>query len=318
MNNHSGVPATARDGWHLRVPDAFAAGVVQHTRERGTAWLAELPTLARELMARWDLTPEGDSVLHGFLGVVVPVRRGADRYALKIGQPSEEVDNQVASLAVWRGRGMVQLVEADPSAGALLLERLDHRRCLDDIELGEAVDVAAHLLRRLAVPAAKEPLPTLDDLVTGWPERWTTEWERLGRPLPRRLLDAAAESCRALGPRSGRLLVDHDLHFRNVLAGEREPWLAIDPRGVLGDAEFALPPLLWNRFVGPAEVPERIARFTDLAGLDRELTLGWALVRVVDYFLWSTGAGLTWDPAACRIIADWIVGPPAVAPEAAR
>ncbi len=314
VSNHS--ETIAAPGWHLTVPDAFAAGVVQHTKERGAAWLAELPSLTEALMRRWDLTPEPDAeVMHGFLGVVVPVRRGAERYALKVGQPSEEVHNQVTSLTVWDGQGMVRMAEADPAAGALLLERLDHRRSLDDIDLGEAVDTAARLLRRLAVPAAGAPLPTLDDHVADWPERWLMTWQKLDRPLPRRLLDAAAERCRALGPLSGRALVDHDLHFRNVLAGEREPWLAIDPRGVLGDAEFALAPLLWNRFVGPEEVPERFARFTDLGDLDTELARGWALVRVVDYFLWSTGAGLTWDPAACRIIADWIVGPQVVAPQ---
>lgn len=309
MSKHHGDPDTARDDWHPQVPDAFAAGVVQHAGDRGSDWLTRLPALARALMRRWDLVPEADTLMHGFLGVVLPVRRGTERYALKIGLPSDEVDNQIASLAVWRGRGMVRLEDADAATGALLLERLDHGRSLDDIALGDAVDAAAGLVRRLAVPAADEPLPTLDDHVADWPNRWIGEWERLGRPLPRRLLDAAAEVCRALGPASGRLLVDHDLHFRNVLAGEREAWLAVDPRGVLGDAEFTLPPLLWNRFVGPEEVPDRIARFIDGAELDRDRTLGWTLVRVVDYFLWSTGMGLTWDPAACRTIADWIVDP---------
>lgn len=38
----------------------------------------------------------------------------------------------------------------------------------------------------------------------------------------------------------------------------------------------------------------------------------------MDYFLWSTGAGLTRDPAACQIIADWILGPTTIAPVRAR
>jgi streptomycin 6-kinase len=292
--------------WQLRVPEAFAAGVRHRTGALGAAWLASLPEVVRGLLTSWGLVPDGP-VAHGYLGVVIPVRRGRHRYALKVSQPSTEVDNQAVSLALWHGRGMVHLIESDVAAGALLMEWLDPDHSLDDLELDEAIAAAAALLRRLAVPADGAPLPTLADHVASWPDRWVSEWARLGRPLPRRLLDAAGERSRAFGPRAGRLLVDHDLHYRNVLAGERERWLAVDPRGVVGDAEFALAPLLWNRFVGPDEVPQRFARFVDVGGLDRELAEAWTLVRVVDYFLWSTAAGLTWDPAACRVIADWLV-----------
>jgi len=296
-----------KQNWRLEVPAEFAAGVTGHAGVRGTAWLGALPDLMADLMSRWRLTPDGDA-MHGFLGLVVPVTRGPETYVLKVSQPSGEVDNQVAALAAWAGRGMVRLEAVLPEHGALLLERLDNRRSLDDIPLPEAVAQAGALLRRRAVPGSDE-LPLLADHVASWPERWITEWRALDRPLPRRLLDAAIETCRALAPGAGRLLVDHDLHFRNVLAADREPWLAVDPRGLQGDAEFALPPLMWNRFEGAEGVPGRFAAFTEHAGFDHDRAKGWLLVRVVDYFLWSTGAGLTWDPAACRIIADWIAGP---------
>lgn len=293
--------------WQLRVPPAFAAGVVQRTGARGSAWLESLPELVRDLMATWGIRPDGP-VTHGYLGVVIAVRRGPHRYALKVSQPSAEVDNQVMSLAVWRGRGMVELIDSDRASGALLMEWLDQSRSLEEVELGDAIDAAAALLRRLAVAVGDPPLPALEDHVASWPDRWVKEWERLDHPLPRTVLDAASERCRAFGPRAGRLLVNHDLHYRNVLGGERERWLAVDPRGVVGDAEFALAPLLWNRFVSADEVPERFARYVEVAGLDRDLAEGWTLVRVVDFLLWSTAAGLTWDPAACRTIADWLVG----------
>lgn len=293
--------------WRLSVPPEFAHGVTQHAGDDGVAWLTTLPDLVRELMARWEVTPDGDEAMHGFLGIVVPVRCGTDRYVLKVSQPSAEVANQVEALTAWRGRGMVELVSAAPEHGALLLERLDANRDLDSITIRDAVQIAGLLLRRLAVPGTGA-LPTLTEHVASWPERWLAEWQDLARPLPRRLLDAAIDACYALAPDSRRLLVNHDLHYRNILAAEREPWLAIDPRGVLGDPEFALAPLMWNRFEGPHDVPTRFERFVEVADLDRDRAKGWLLVRVADYFLWSHGAGLTWDPAACRVIADWIAG----------
>ena len=45
-------------------------------------------------------------------------------------------------------------MEIDPVRGAMLLERLDHQRCLSDLEITEAIPIAGRLLRRLAIPAA--------------------------------------------------------------------------------------------------------------------------------------------------------------------
>ena len=57
-------------------------------------------------------------------------------------------------------------------------------------------------------------------------EQWSDElpesWERLGRPFPRWLLEAALEVCQtrgAVGRRSGNdVLVHTDLHYLNILA----------------------------------------------------------------------------------------------------
>jgi len=286
------------------IPEEFATVVT--ARPGGPAWLAALPDLVGDLLGRWELRVDGPS-RHGNVGVVIPVRSGGLPLALKVSRPSAEVDNQIAALKAWDERGMVRLVAAEPLRGALLLERLDVDHSLDDTELPAAVDIAATLLRRLTVPAAPAvELPHLSDHVSGRPERWIAEWEELGRPLPRRLLDATIEACLALAPDAGDHLVNHDLHYRNILAGTREPWLAIDPRGVLGDPEFALGPLLWNRFGGRDDMVARFRRCVDVAGLDSGKARGWTMVRAVAYFLWATRVGLTWDPAACREIVDWL------------
>jgi streptomycin 6-kinase len=53
--------------------------------------------------------------------------------------------------------------------------------------------------------------------------------------------------CRELGPGSNRYLINEGLHYHNVLAGDREPWLVIDPMIVAGDREFGLSSLVWGR-----------------------------------------------------------------------
>ena len=42
-------------------------------------------------------------------------------------------------------------------------------------------------------------------------------------------------------------LIHADLHYENVMAADREPWLAIDPKPVSGDPHYELAPMLWNR-----------------------------------------------------------------------
>ena len=71
--------------------------------------------------------------------------------------------------------------------------------------------------------------------------------ERLGRPVPEGWLDLAGSLAHDLGASAGDRLVHADLHYGNVLAGNREPWLAIDPKPIASDPEHAVRELLRTR-----------------------------------------------------------------------
>ena len=43
-------------------------------------------------------------------------------------------------------------------------------------------------------------------------------------------------------------MIHGDLHYENVLAADREPWLAIDPKPMAGDPHYEVAPMLWNRW----------------------------------------------------------------------
>ncbi|GHH85917.1 hypothetical protein GCM10018793_55730 [Streptomyces sulfonofaciens] len=88
----------------------------------------------------------------------------------------------------------------------------------------------------------------------------------------------------------GDRLLHWDLHFGNVLAGGREPWLAIDPKPLAGDPCFELFPALHNRFEA-SEVVWRFDAMTDVLGLDRARARNWTLVRVLQFCLWDVGQG---------------------------
>lgn len=296
----------------IRVPERFAADTLTREGEAARPWLARLPGLAGELCVRWGLRVTGDP-MHGYMALVVPVLRGDARCALKVSWIDGETVNEAAALALWDGGGAVRLLDADGTAGALLLEWLDPRRSLAEADLSVAVPVAGRLLRRLAVPVPAgwpgRPVPGLRQWALDLAAELPGRWRATGRPFHGRRLDAAVEVATALAPRTGGVLANRDMHYHNVLAGEREPWLVIDPKVMRGDAEFGLAPLLWRRLGeagGPAGLRRRFDALVDEAGLDAELARGWTLLRAVDYQLWGLNLGLTEDPALCATVIDWL------------
>ncbi len=291
----------------IAVPEDFARGVVNLAGDDGRRWIDRLPILVDSLCARWSLVVDG-TAMHGCLGLVVPVRRGTQRCALKVSWIDESNAHEFSALSIWNGQGAVRLFETDPEIGAMLLERLDSRRSLADVEIGSALPIAGQLFRRLSVPAG-DGLPLLRDVAEQLSETFLKRWESLNRPMPRPLVDAARSLASQLGPRADSLLVNYDLHYENVLAGEREPWLAIDPKAVIGDPEYGIAQLLWTRLEDiehEGGLSHYFQVLVDQAELDLERARSWTLVRCVDYWLWALSVGLTVDPNRCKRITTWL------------
>ena len=57
---------------------------------------------------------------------------------------------------------------------------------------------------------------------------------KFGDPAHRRVLRYWADATAEVVGEAGDRLLHWDLHFENVLSAEREPWLAIDPKPLLG------------------------------------------------------------------------------------
>ena len=278
-----------------RIPETFLAYAA-----RGPEWqtfLDRLPTLVADLIGEWQLTLDGEPT-HGHVALVLPVRTSSGRpAALKVGWPHEEAEHEHLALQHWHGRGAVQLLRADPRRFALLLERL-HPEDLGDLWDVEACEVVAGLYGGLHV-AAPPQLRTL----TSYAERWAGELDALPRdaPLPRRLVEQAASLGRDLSrdeASTGRM-IHTDLHYANVLAGDREPWLAIDPKPLNGDPHYEIAPMLWNRWdeltSGPRSLRDglrlRFHTLVDVAGFDERRARDWVVVRTMVNALWSLEDG---------------------------
>jgi streptomycin 6-kinase len=93
-------------------------------------------------------------------------------------------------------------------------------------------------------------------------------------------------------PASTGTMVHGDLHYENVLAAERAPWLVIDPQPMSGDPHYEPAPMLWNRWDELAGdirggVRRRFHALLDAASLDEDRARAWVVVRMVVNAYWS-------------------------------
>ncbi|MEU0569385.1 aminoglycoside phosphotransferase family protein [Nonomuraea sp. NPDC005983] len=290
----------------ITVPESFRAwGRWQREGEAGRRWLAALPDLVSEHCVRWGLRIDGDP-MHGDNGLAVPVSRGDEPLVLKVSWPDESVAEQVKALRVWNGRAMVLLVDAAPSGGAMLLERLDPGRSLRDLPLEDAVPLIGRLLRRLAVPAVGDFRSTWE-VAAELRGSLRDRWEAVGRPFPARVLDIALGLAGEMAAERPSEMVNRDLHYLQVLPGRREPWLAVDPLPLVGAIEYQAGQLLWTRYdemAGGRRLRWCLDALIEAAEMDRHRARSWAVLRSVDYLLWGLDAGFTEDPVRCERIVE--------------
>ena len=255
-----------------------------------------------------DGAPGNGVPMHGYFGLVVPVRQGAARYVLKVSWQTRETRDEAAALKLWQGRGAVQLVAQESEVGAMLLERLDFSRPLQSAPIGEAVVVTGQLLRRLAIPVG-DGFRSLSEVAPLIGASLAERWEENGRPFSHTVLAHAQDYAAQLSAKTANLLVNWDIHYENVLAGEREPWLVVDPKIVIGDPEYGLAQLLFTRLEdmqANGGLAHHFQLLVDAAECDEQLARAWTLVRCVDYWLWALSMGFTEDPVHCQVIVDWL------------
>jgi streptomycin 6-kinase len=205
------------------------------------------------------------------------------RAVLKVQFPHLEREHEAEALRCWNGQGAVRLFDHDPIHHALLIERCEPGNPLSCTTADEAMEVFAGLLPRLWISADKPFRPLRDESI-GWAEHLPSSWERAGRPFEMELLSAALQALDALGETQGKqVLVHQDLHGDNVLRAEREPWLVIDPKPLVGEREFSVAAIIRAHEFGHSRTAtiERLNKLTGALGLDRERTRLWALAQTL-------------------------------------
>jgi streptomycin 6-kinase len=238
-------------------------------------WREDAPRLVDEIAEEWELAI-GDPYVPGVPSHVVRAELADGTPAvLKVFWPHREAEHEADALERWSGDGAVRLLRRDDERSALLLERCEPGTFLS-VSGDDPIEVFVDLLPRLWKPG--DGFRPLAEEVDWWLDHDL-------RDVPdARLRDAAIGQTRELAPTQGeQVLVHQDLHGENVLAAEREPWLAIDPKPLAGEREFGIAPIVRSPELGHSkrETFYRLDRLCAELELDRERALGWTIAQTV-------------------------------------
>jgi streptomycin 6-kinase len=266
-------------------------------------------------LERWGLAferrppPPGGREPYPGTGEVAFVRRGEVSLVLKLLPRGSDEWRSGEVLAHWDGRGAVRLIERAP--GAVLIERAVPGDDLTPlVEAGrddEATAILCEVMAQLNRPApADAGFRTIVDWGRGFARNRPAA---LALGMDGDLIDQADALFHDLCATQADPIVLHgDLQHFNVVADAQRGWLAIDPKGILGEAAYETGAMLRNPMTHPAfcadpAIIERRARIICARlGHPYERIIGWCFSQWVLSDLWAIEDGLPYEPA-------WLDGP---------
>jgi len=251
-------------------PEEFVRNTIALRGAEGAEWLGRLPATLAFCEERWSVSvgPPFPELSYSYVAPVLQADGTAT--VLKLSLPNSDFRAEAEALRLFGGRGAARLLELDLERGAMLLERLEPGAPLTSVrDDEEATSIVAGVLKQLCLVERAEALFA-------------------------ELLPSQAEP----------VLLHGDLHHFNVLAAQRQPWLAVDPKGVVGEAAYDTGAFLRNpkqllNTPHPGQVLDRrVDLLAEELDLDRSRVRRWAISQAVLAAYWGwEDSGRVWEGA---------------------
>jgi len=262
----------------------------------------------------WNLTLESDPT-ETFTGLIAFGKRGTQSVVLKIVNEAVEDEHTAAVLRSYAGHGAVHLLEEE--GNVTLLERAMPGTPLTLLvkegQDAKATHIFCDILEKLhhnkTVPEGNFTAST--GLIRGF-EVYLESHEH---PLPADLVKDAHTLYRSLTTiQTTPVLLHRDLHHENILYDENRGWLAIDPKGVIGNPLFEVGAFFRN----PKKYPEiycssrvinkRLDIIHERCGFDKKHVLEWSFAEAVLAGIWSIECDQSpdWAIMAAKALHKWI------------
>lgn len=250
---------------------------------------------------------ESSVIAFGNRALIGSKSRDTQDVVLKVVKQADDEWHSGEILGAFDGKGVARVYERVP--GAVLLERLRPGNSLVDLTLNgrdeEATDNLAHVIQQMSTCAlSMRPLElpqacaTVQDWAKGFERHIATGDDRIPMDLVAAGQRVYSSLCASqLRPR----LLHGDLQHYNVLFDSDRGWLAIDPKGVIGEIEYEVGAFLRNPverpevFLSPLMIERRLKQFTSRLNLDFERALAWSFAQAVLSAIWTVEDGFAMD-----------------------
>lgn len=264
--------------------------------EQGIQWLEQLTLLVDKYAKRWELTDLKPVANLTYNYVLVGNKNGYPTpVVLKLGVPTVELWREMACLEYYNGVGVPRLLESDTLNGAMLLDRVMPGITLktyfpQDEEASLAI--TARVIQQLqSVNISIEPHTFLSI------EEWHVSLMNTqpSQTIPEEmLLKARALSNALISSQTTQVVLHADLHHDNVLLSKEEQWLAIDPKGIMGDPVYEVGAFIRNPVMDLRKqtnmqgiLRRRVAAFAEYLSFEEQRIVQWSFVQAVLAACWS-------------------------------
>lgn len=253
-----------------------------------------LPPGTDELARQWRVTIEES--FETPTSLIAYGRRDGRRVVLKVVKHPGDEWRSGEIVNAFDGRGMVRVYEH--LDGAMLLERLDPGNALVDLALAgrdeEATAILAEVIGAMSPHGLVSCCATVQDWAKSFSRYVASGDDQVPAPLVMQAHRLYADLCDS---QTNRRLLHGDLQHYNVLFDRDRGWLAIDPKGVIGEIEYEIGAALRNPgerpdlFVGPVTIERRLRQFTSALRVNYSRALAWGFAQAVLSAIWLVEDG---------------------------
>ncbi|MFJ5769826.1 aminoglycoside phosphotransferase family protein [Psychrobacillus sp. NPDC093180] len=277
----------------MKYPIQFVNKVIGAFGEVGEEWLNNLESTIQHYLEKWDLQLEGpvDNLSYNY--VLKVIDENGNKAILKLGVPNYDFENEIRTLQAYDGKGCAKLLIADAKHGAMLLEYLHPGKMLSKVHDEQTAiqhfakvwtSIRTSVMKNDSHPAISDWLVAFDSYSEKNPEEEggiSLDFIQQAKTYYKDLVDTSR----------GNELLHGDLHHENILYSESKGWMAIDPKGVIGDSYFDVISFLINQLFhhdNPKTVlKNRVEMLCEELQLEKARLLKAAIVMATLYACWG-------------------------------
>lgn len=258
---------------------------------KGEHWIANLPATVAALTDYWNLSQVIPVPNMTFNYVAKAILNINQPVVLKISYDKKSIVNEKRALMNLDSQGSIKLINYNSKYNALLLQQAIPGITLKSLYPAQIDYVMECYVKTMQKLHSKHlPKKQNDYHIADWLKALDTP---ASKQIPIHILNRAIDLRNKLLSSLKSLVFLHgDLHHDNILKHGNE-WLAIDPKGVVGEAEFEIAAFDFMYITELATTvnvkkifTERINLLAQKSNLDAQRIKDWVFVRLVLMAVW--------------------------------